>query len=166
MHGWPVPGVIGTVREAQAGQVVEQSVEPDVGNIALVKGEGDAPSEALLGPGNAQVFQGLPQKTQDFVLVPFGPDPLRVVLDVAQEPILVAAHAEEIIFFFDEGGRSLVIGALAVVELPLQVEALTAVTIEAAVLPEVNVALVMELGQEALHHRGNARGWCARKSRS
>ena len=163
MHGRPVPGVIRAVREAQAGQVIEQGIEPDVGDVTLVEGQGDAPGEALLGPGNTQVLQGLPQKPQDLVLEPFGPDPVRVVLDVAQEPVLVAAHAEEIIFFLDEGGRGLVVGALAVIQLPLQVKALAAVAIEAAVLPEVDVALVVELGQEALHHRGVGRQGGAHK---
>ena len=140
------------MRVAQAREVVEQGVEPDVGDVAVVEGQGDAPIHAALGPGDAQVLQGLLEKSQHLVLVAFRADPVGVGLDVVDEPVLVFAHAEEVVFFLEEGGDRFVVRAAAVHQVPLQVKALAAEAIEPAVLPEVNVPGVVHPLQDLLHH--------------
>ena len=129
-----------------------QGVEPDVGDVAVVEGQGDAPIHAALGPGDAQVLQGLLEKGQHLVFVALRPDPVGVGVDLVDEPVLVLAHAEEVIFFLEIGGGRFVVRAEAVHQVPLQVKAFAAEAIEPAVLPEINVPGVVHPGQDLLHH--------------
>ena len=149
------------VRIADPSEVIDQGVEPDVGDVALVEGQGDAPVQAALGPGDAQILQGLAQEGEHLVPVALRADPVGVVVDVVEEPVLVLAHAEEVVLFLDVGGLGLVVRALAVDQVPLQVEALAAEAVEAAVLAEVDVAGVVHLLRTCLDQlaRGPAR-WC------
>ena len=71
---------------------------------------------------------------------------------IVDEPVLVLAHAEEVVFFLEIGGGGFVVRAEAVHQVPLQVKALAAEAIEPAVLPEVNVPGLVHPGQDLLHH--------------
>ena len=135
---------------ADARDVVDQRVEPDVGDVLLVPGDLDAPGQARLGPRDAEVLQGLLQEGEHFVSVALGPDEVGVVVDVADEPLLVLAHLEEVVALLAELGLRLVVGALAVDELRLRVEALAAHAVVAAVLAEVDVARVVDLLEDVL----------------
>ena len=104
------------------------------------------------GPADRQVLERLAQEAQHLVAVPIGLDEARVVLEVLDQPVLVLRHLEEVVLLLDEGERGLVIGALAVHDLLLGVEALAAVAVPAAVLAEVDLARVVEALQDLLHH--------------
>ena len=53
----PVLFVIRSVRPAESGDIVEERVEPDVGDVVLVERKLDAPGETALGTGNAEVLE-------------------------------------------------------------------------------------------------------------
>ena len=141
-HG-PVVREQRPVRPADAGEVVDEGVEPDVGDEIRVKGQGDAPGEAAGGPGDAQVFQRLLQKGQHLVAVALRRDELRVLLDVPDQPVPVFGHAEEVVFLRDGHGLHQVVGTLAVHQLLVGEEALAAPAVQARVLAEVDVAALV-----------------------
>src|SRR5438093_12926565 len=68
------------------------------------------------------------------------------------EPVLVLRHLEEVVLLLDEREWPLVVRALAVDDLLLRVEALAAVAVPSAVLAEVDLAGVVELLEDGLHH--------------
>ena len=90
------------VRVAERAHVVDQGVEPDVGDVLVVEGQRDPPREAGARPGDAEVLQRLAQEGQRLVPVPLRPDEVRVLLDVADQPVLVLAHAEEVVLLLHE----------------------------------------------------------------
>ena len=53
----PVLFVVRSVRPAESGDIVEERVEPDVGDVVLVERKLDAPGETALGTGNAEVLE-------------------------------------------------------------------------------------------------------------
>ena len=134
------------------GHVVEQRVEPDVGHEPVVERERDAPLEPALRAADRQILEGLPQEAQELVPVALGLDGLRMVLEVAPEPVLVRRHPEEVVLLLDVGQRGLVVGALAVDDLLLRVEALAPEAVLPAVLAEVDLALLEEPLQDGLDH--------------
>ena len=88
---------------------------------------------------------------EDLVAVAFGRDRVRMRFEVRDPAILVLRHAEEVVLFLDERRRREVIGAVAVDQLLLGVEALTAGAVQAAVAAEVDVALGVDAAEELLH---------------
>jgi len=151
LAGGPVLAEVLAVRVADARDVVDERVEPDIGDVVLVPGDLDAPGQARLGPRDAEVLEGLLQEGEHFVLVSLGPDEVGVVVDVPDEPLLVLAHPEEVVALLAKLGDRLVVGALAVDELRLGVEAFAAHAVVAAVLAEVDVASVVDLPENVLH---------------
>ena len=61
-----------TVRISEWRDVVQKGVEPNIGDVIAVKGQLNTPFQARLGPGDAQVAQRLPQKTQHLIAPVFG----------------------------------------------------------------------------------------------
>src|SRR5439155_17478598 len=122
------------------GEVVDQGVEPDVGDVLLVERQRDTPLEARAGPADRQVLERLAQEAEDLVPVALGLDEVRVLLDVLDEPLLVLRHPEEVVLLLDERERRLVVGALAVDHLLVGIEALAAEAVVAAVLAEIDLA--------------------------
>jgi hypothetical protein len=87
------------------GDVVREGVEPDVGDEVGIEGDGDAPVEAGGGPGAAEVFEGIVfEEAEDFVAAVVGFDEVGMGLDVIDEPGLVFAESEVIVFLdqFDD----------------------------------------------------------------
>ncbi len=148
----PEPARLLVARVRDRRVVVDQRVEPDIGHVLVVEGQRDAPLEPRPGPADREILERLAQEAQHLVPVPLGLDEARVVLEVLDQPRLVLRHLEEVVLLLDEGERGLVIGALAVHDLLLGVEALAAVAVPAAVLAEVDLARVVEALQDLLHH--------------
>ena len=111
MHGAAVGGPeFGEVRQtgirrglvAGEGDVVDERVEPDVGDEILVEGKLDAPLEAFLGAGDAEVDAGIAfQRVEQLGLAEGGDDDFGVVFDEVLEPIGVVAEFEVPVFLFD-----------------------------------------------------------------
>ena len=53
----PVLLIVRSVGPAEGGDVVEERVEPDVGDVVLVERKLDAPGETALGTGNAEILE-------------------------------------------------------------------------------------------------------------
>src|SRR5215472_5450994 len=141
-----------TVWISDGRNVVDERVEPNVGHVLVVEGQGNAPLEPRLRPADREVLKRLAQEAEHLVAVALGLDEAWVVLEVLDQPLLVLGHPEEVVLLFDEGQRPLVIWTLAVDDLLLRVEALAPVAIPAAVLAEVDLAGVVELLEDGLDH--------------
>ena len=88
---------------AESREVVDQRVEPDVGDVLVVEGQRDAPREPRLRPADGEVLERLAQEAQHLVAVALGLDEARVVLEVLDQPVLVLRHLEEVVLLLDEG---------------------------------------------------------------
>ena len=86
--------------------VVGQCVHPHVGHLVGVPGQRDAPVDARARAGDRQVAEPLRKEAENLVAARGGHDPLRVVLDVPDQPVAEVAHAEEVVFFADTLDRS------------------------------------------------------------
>jgi hypothetical protein len=66
------------------GDVVDERVKPDVGDVAGIEGQLDAPGEPLLGTGDREVAGELAHGVEEFRVAEAGEDELRVGLDEAR----------------------------------------------------------------------------------
>ena len=152
MFAGPEGLVLFTVGPAQSADVVQQGVEPHIADVILVEGQFDAPGQAGLGTGDAQIFQRARlQHGQHFVAVALGADEIGMALDVFPQPGQVLGHAEEVVLLADEFRLGQMLGAQAVLQLLFRIEAFAAVAVVAAELAEIDVAGIIDLLQEALH---------------
>src|SRR5690625_2980448 len=148
LHARPV-ALLEALRH-QGRPVVDERVEPHVGDVVLVPGQGDAPGHPRARPRDGEVANRLAQYAQDLVPVPPGPDQIGVLRDVLLQPGAVLLHPEEVVLLAAVLGDDAMVGALAVDELLLGVVALAGNTVEAAVLAEVDVAGVVDALQDLL----------------
>ena len=140
---------------AQGGDVVGERVDPDIDDVLGIEGHLDAPIEG--GAGDAQVLQPREQEVlHHLVDAALGLDEFRVLADVFDEPVGIFGKPEEIALLPGEFHRPAAVGALAVLELGLGPEALAGGAIPALVLALIDVALVIELLEDVLHHLGMA----------
>ena len=133
---------------ARGGDVIDEGVEPDVGHVILVEGQRDPPGQPRLGAGNAEVLQGFAQEGEDLVPVAFRADEIGVVLDIPDEPLLVFAHAEEVVALLPVFRLGLVVRAAAVDELLLHVKPLATDAVVPLVVSEIDVSRVIHLPQD------------------
>ena len=93
--GGPPLGELAVILQvADACEVVGQRVDPDVHDVLLVEGNGNAPIER--GAGDAQLFQPALDEADHLVAPGVRLDELRVLLDVGQQPVGVPGDAEEV----------------------------------------------------------------------
>ncbi len=143
-------GVVAFV--ADGGDVVEQRVEPDVGDELLVERQLDAPREARFRPRDAEVLQlfGF-EEAEGFVGAEVGLDELRMGFDVVDEPLLIFAHAEEVVGLDDSVDFAPALRAVAVDEVFFGEEALAADAVPAFVFCAVDFVAVVEILQHFLN---------------
>ena len=140
--------VVGAV--AQGGDVVAQRVQPDIHRVLLVEGHGDAPLDGRAA--DAQVVQARAQEViEHLVGAGGGLDEVGMLLDVLDQPVLVLAQLEEVAFLPGLFHGTAAVGALAVLELQLRPEGLAGGAVPALVFALVDVALLVELLEDALH---------------
>ena len=138
---------------AGGGEVVNEGVHPDVGDVILREGQGDPPLEPGRRPGDGEVAQRLLQEAEDLVPPHLGEDPVRVVLDVADQVFLEVAHAEEPVGLLDLlHGPSAVRAGLALAQVLLGPVALLVDAVPPGVGALVDVAPVVEPLQESPDH--------------
>ncbi len=70
------------VRISQRRDIVQKSVEPDIGNISIIKGKCDTPLEPCLGTGYTEIFQGFAQKSKHLVPITLRSNEIRTCLNV------------------------------------------------------------------------------------
>jgi len=147
LHGWPEFTVEGAVGVAEGGDIVDEGIEPHIGHVLVVERQRDAPGQPFFRPRNAEVFQRFPKEGEDLVPVAFGADEIGVVLDIPDEPLLVFAHAEEVVALLAVFRLGLVVRAAAVDELLLHVKPLATDAVVPLVVSEIDVSRVMHLPQ-------------------
>src|SRR5438128_12380664 len=89
----------------ERAHVVEQRVEPDVGDVAVVERKLDPPGEAALRPRDAEIADRLAQERQDLPAISVGDDQVGLRLERLLQARLVSAHAEEVVFLCDTRRR-------------------------------------------------------------
>ena len=135
---------------ADTGDVVIQSVHPNVYNVTGVKVHGNAPAEG--STGYAQILQtGFQEVVYHFFLAGLGLNELRMLLDVLHQAILIFAHFEEVGFLFSLLNFAATVGALAVHQLALGEEGFTGYAVPTFVITFVNVALLIQLFEDLLY---------------
>jgi hypothetical protein len=135
----------------EGAHVGEERVEPDVGHVALVEGQRDAPVEPGLRAGDAEVADRLPEKRQDLPAVGVRRDQVRSLVEERHQALLVGAHTEEIVLLGDLGRCHAVVRAHAVDELALLVEPLAPEAVETPVAAEIDVALGVDVREHPSH---------------
>ena len=141
----PLP--VGAV--AHGGAVVDQGVEPDVGDVLRVPGDRDAPADRR--PGDREVLEALTDEPQHLVAAGLGLDGVRVGLVVLQQPVAVAGELEEVVLLPHPLHRPAVDRAVAVGQLVFGVVGLAGHAVEALVGAELDVAVVVDLLEHLLH---------------
>jgi hypothetical protein len=68
------------------------------------------------------------------------------------QPLLVQAHFEEVVFFFDPFGFCEVIGAFAFHQFLFRVKAFASGAIKSSISGVINLALLINAGQDIAHH--------------
>ncbi len=134
--------------------VVDERVEPDVADEVAVERQLDAPREPALRPGDAQVLERLAQEAEGLVAAEVGLDERGILIDVADQPLLVLAHAEKVIGLADLFHVAPAIGTGAPGQVLLHEEPLARHAVPAVVLGPVDLAPVEQVLQDFLHHDG------------
>ena len=140
--------VIGLVAVAQRGDIVAQCIDPDVHGVLGVEGDRDAPLDG--GAGDAGILQALLDEGDHLVLAALRLDELGVLLVELQQAVGILAGLEEIGFLVGIVDLTAAVGALAVHELAVGPEALAGLAVVADVLALVDVALLIQLGEDLL----------------
>src|SRR6266478_895389 len=135
----------------QRTHIVDERIEPDVGHVALIERNFNAPFQTALRTGNAKVPDGFAQHRYHLIFETRGSDEVWMLFYVSQQPVLVFAHAKEIVLFLDNFRDGLMIRALTVYQFLLCIEALAAEAVEPTVTVEVDVSAFVNPRQELLH---------------
>ena len=152
MAGRPVAAGFDFRHLAVHRHVVDQRVEPDVGDVLVVEGQGHAPGKAFLGARDAQVAQRLFQESQDFVFARLRPHESWIRIDVFDQPILVLAHFEKVIGLADLPDRAAAFRAVAFLQILFGEEAFAGRAVPALVGVAVDFTAIEEVLQDFLHH--------------
>ena len=140
--------VVLLVAVAQSGDIVAQSIDPDVHGVLGVERHGDAPLDG--GAGDTGVLQALLDEGDHLVLAALGLDELGVLLVELEQTVGVLAGLEEVGFLVGVVDLAAALGAFAVHQLAVGPEALAGLAVVAGVLALVDVALLIELGEDLL----------------
>ncbi len=135
----------------QGRVVVDERVEPDVGDVLLVPRQRDAPRHALARTADGEVADRLAQHRQHLVAVALRADQVGLLVEQVVKPGAVLLHAEEVVGLGAVLRLDLVLGALAVDQLLLRVVALALHAVEAGVLAVDDVAGVVDALQHLAH---------------
>ncbi len=133
---------------AQGGEVVDEGVDPHVGDVLGVEGQGHAPVEG--GAADGEVVHAALHKAHDLVAADFRADELGVGLVVGDQLVAELAQLEEPVLLLDGLHGAAAVGAAAVDEVVFVEEGLAGGAVEALVGVLVEVAVVIEGLQELL----------------
>ena len=147
----PVFPVIGVVAGAVAhgGDVVGQSVQPNVNHMLGVKIHRNPPGEA--GSGYTQVIQAVFDKLDHLVFPALRLDKVRLILVKLQQPVGIVSQLKEIGFLLGPLYLTAAVGAFAVLQLGFRPKGLTRGAIPALIFALVDFAPVIKLFENFLH---------------
>ena len=140
--------VIFFVTVAQRGDIVAQGIHPHIHGVLGVEGHGDAPLDR--GTGHAGILQALLDEGDHLVLAALGLDELGVLLVELQQAVSVLAGLEEVGLLVGIVDLAAAVRALAVHQLAVRPEALAGLAVVADVLALVDIALLVQLGEDLL----------------
>ena len=143
-----VPGKIRVI--AKGGNIVCQSIQPYVNDVAVIKVDRNAPGKR--GSGYAQILQtGFEEVVDHLVFPAFRLDKIRMGLNVVHQTLCIFLHIEEIGFFSGFVNRPAAVRAVAVLQLGFRPERFAGGTVPALVFAFVNIALLIKLFKNFLH---------------
>ena len=148
----PERAVARVVRVAERGDVVDQRVAPDVGDVRVVPRQADAPWQPVARAGDRQVADRRAQQAEHLRPVAGRMDPAGVRFQELAQPVAVLLHAEEVVAFAAQDRRVAVLRQLAVDQLVLSHVAFLADRVQPFVLAVVDVARVVDALQDGAHH--------------
>ena len=134
------------------GDVVDEGVEPDVGDIIGIERDLDPPAQAAFGTADAEVLQGLSEKSQHLVTARLRSDEIRVILDVLDEPALIFTHFKKVVALFYLNHFPTAIRTVAFGQVLFGPETLIGNAVPARIGALVDIPAVEELLKEMLYH--------------
>ena len=142
-------GVFAFVRRpAEARDIVHQRIKPYISYEIMVKRQFDAEPDAALGTGNAQIVQRFGQHSQHFFGKAPGLYPVRMGVDIINQPLAILLEREEIVFFGNQLRRLLVVGAeTALIQVRGLFELFAAFAVQAFVRLFADKPLVVDIVQ-------------------
>jgi len=134
---------------AQSGDIVAQSVDPHIDDMAGVKVHGNAPCEG--GTGNAEILKtGLDEVIDHLVYTAAGLKEIGVFQKILNA-VGVLGETEEVCFLLGVLNLTAAVGALAVHKLALGPEALAGLAVFAGVLALIYIAVFIHLLEDLLN---------------
>ena len=103
-----VTQVLALTRVRQRAQVVDEGVDPDVGDLPLVPGDRDAPR--LPGPADAEVLEAALDEAPCLVVAKARQHEVRALVVELEQAVLVGGEAEEVVLLLDVLRRDPVLG--------------------------------------------------------
>ena len=133
----------------ERAQVVDERVSPDVGDLALVPRQRDAPG--LARAADREVLQATRDEAPRLVVAERRQHEVGPLVVEREQPLLIRGEPEEVVLLLDVLDTVSVLGALAVDELVLRLELLAADAVQAGVHVLVDVAVVVDPLDEVTH---------------
>src|SRR3989338_2538309 len=130
--------------------IIDKRIKPHISHVAPIKRNLDTPGQTALRARDAEIADRFAEHCHYFVSESLRPDKVWVLFKVTQQPVLIFAHAEEVVVFFDQLGLGQMIWAFATNQFLLGIEALAAKAVEPTVSVEVDIPSVVDFRQEFL----------------
>ena len=133
------------------GDIVDERVEPDVGDIVRVERQFDAPRKARLRTADAEVAEFFAtEETERLLAAVLRHDEIRMLFDVVDQPVLILSHLEEVALLLQLFDGAVAIRAAAVHEILFREIAFIGNAIPTFVGGGVNQIAVVEILQNLL----------------
>ena len=138
---------------AGEGNVVNKRVEPDIGDVVFIERQLDAPAQAFLGAGNAEIDTGVFLKRIEQLGFAEGwEDDFWIGFDEVLEPIRVVAEFEIPVFLLDLDNLTPLRAEISrLIAVALLEELLLPHRVVAGVGFFVELALMLEIGEDCTH---------------
>ena len=141
--------IVLVIEKTESGSVIEESVNPNVYNVAGIKIYGNAPGEA--GSGNAEVLEtGLDEVVDHLVYAGTGLKEIGVLKKILNL-VCILGKAEEVCLFLCVLNFTAAVGALAVNQLAFGPEAFAGLAVLALIGSLIDVAVVIHLLEDFLN---------------
>ena len=125
----------------EGGDVVGESIQPDIDHMLGVAGNGDPPGEG--GTADAEILQPLFDEVDHFIAAGYRLNEIGIRIDVFQKTVGIIAQLKEIAFFPNDIDGAAAVGtdAAGVFDLSFRIEGLAGNAVMTFVRAEVDIAL-------------------------
>src|ERR1700684_3326014 len=97
------------LRATDGAEICSESVEPDIENMRLLAGNGNAPADR--SARDAEIAQATFDEGEDFIAARFGLNEVGILSVEIEQDVLKRRELEEIVVFGDGLGRASALGA-------------------------------------------------------